>query len=125
VLFTGRTKGRGKGVREEGGGRGAFAQGANICVVYVPLQETDYHKRSALHYASSNGLDSIVAKLLSLGADAALVDAVRTCSCMNTCMYMHVHISIRIYSYEGSYYNLYESLHLCIYIHRPNERKKA
>ena len=77
--------GRG-GVRgEEGGGRWAFAQGANRCV-YVPLQDTfgDY-KRSALHYASSSGLESIVAKLLSLGANAALVDKVRACSYMNTC----------------------------------------
>jgi hypothetical protein len=34
-----------------------------------------------------NGLDSAVAKLLSLGADAALKDKVRACSYMNTCMY--------------------------------------
>ena len=70
---------------EEGGrkeeGRGAFAQGTDRCV-YVPLQDT-YIKRSALHYAaaagyaSSSGLESIVAKLLSLGANAALKDAVR------------------------------------------------
>jgi ankyrin repeat protein len=32
-------------------------------------------KRSALHYASSSGLESAVAKLLSLGAEAALKDA--------------------------------------------------
>ena len=73
---------------EEGGkkeeGRGAFAQGTDRCV-YVPLQDTSY-KRSALHYASSSGLESIVAKLLSLGADAALKDAVRACSYMNTCL---------------------------------------
>ena len=81
--------GRG-GVRgEKGGGRWAFAQGANRCV-YVPLQDTD-NKRSALHYAaaagyaSSSGLESIVAKLLSLGADAALIDEVRAyCSYTNT-----------------------------------------
>jgi hypothetical protein len=41
-----------------------FAQGANRCV-YVPLQDT-YNKRSALHYASDSGLESIVAKLLSI-----------------------------------------------------------
>ena len=63
----------------------AFAQGANRCV-YVPLQ--DAFRNSALHYASRarySGLESIVAKLLSLGADAALVDSVRACSYMNTC----------------------------------------
>ena len=68
-----------------------FAQGAKRCV-YVPLQDT-YNKRSALHYASSSGLESIVAKLLSLGANAALVDTVRALhtrtrarshSCMHT-----------------------------------------
>ncbi len=45
--------------------------------MYVPLQSYEYPKRSALHYASSSGLESIVAKLLSLGANAALVDMVR------------------------------------------------
>jgi ankyrin repeat protein len=41
----------------------------------LDLQDT-IDKRSALHYASrSRGVESIVAKLLSLGADAALVDA--------------------------------------------------
>ena len=39
----------------------------------MTLQDTEY-KRSALHYASSSGLESIVAKLLSLGADVALKD---------------------------------------------------
>ena len=37
------------------------------------MQDTNY-KRSALYYASSSGLESIVAKLLSLGADVALKD---------------------------------------------------
>ena len=48
----------------------------------------DAFRNSALHYASRarySGLESIVAKLLSLGADAALVDKVRACSYMNTC----------------------------------------
>ena len=48
----------------------------------------DAFGNSALHYASRarySGLESIVAKLLSLGADAALVDKVRACSYMNTC----------------------------------------
>jgi len=39
----------------------------------LDVQDTKY-KRSALHYASSSGLESIVAKLLSLGADVALKD---------------------------------------------------
>ena len=86
-----------------------FAQGAKRCV-YVPLQDTfgDY-KRSALHYASSSGLESIVAKLLSLGADAALVDKVRACSYMNTCMYISLYVFIRM---KGSCSKLYPSLHL-------------
>ena len=49
------------------------------------------YNRSALHIASKNGLESAVAKLLSLGADAALRDKVRACSYMNTCMYI-VHV---------------------------------
>jgi ankyrin repeat protein len=40
----------------------------------LDVQDTKY-KRSALHYASSSGLESIVAKLLSLGADVALKDS--------------------------------------------------
>ena len=46
--------------------------------VRAPLQDDSYYsyERSALHYASSSGLGSIVAKLLSLGANAALVDKV-------------------------------------------------
>ena len=39
----------------------------------LDVQDTKY-KRSALYYASSSGLESIVAKLLSLGADVALKD---------------------------------------------------
>jgi hypothetical protein len=59
--------------------------------VYVPLQDTN-NKRSALHYASSSGLESTVAKLLSLGADAALIDAVRACSYMNTFMHISFYV---------------------------------
>ena len=56
--------------------------------VYVPLQGGSWNrKNSALHIASKNGLESAVAKLLSLGADAALKDKVRACSYMKTCMY--------------------------------------
>ena len=70
--------------------KGKCAQGTNICV-YVPLQASVFPRagvvegspiwrmsqRSALHIASSKGLKSTVAKLLSLGADAALKDSVR------------------------------------------------
>ena len=66
----GQVVGAGAGKGKERGG-GAFAQGTDICV-YVPLQGP--LKWSALHYASSSGLESIVAKLLSLGADVALKD---------------------------------------------------
>lgn len=38
--------------------------------------------------ASKNGLVSTVAKLLAIGADAALVDMVRACSYMNTFMFI-------------------------------------
>ncbi len=93
-------------------------QGANRCV-YVPLQ--DAFGNSALHYlansfgyASSSELESIVAKLLSLGADAALVDKVRACWYMNTCMYISLYVFIRM---KGSCSNLYPSLHLCMYMH--------
>jgi hypothetical protein len=55
-----------------------------------------------------------VAKLLSLGADAALVDKVRACSYMNTCMYISLYVFIRM---KGSCSNLYPSLHLCMYMH--------
>ena len=59
--------------------------------VYVPLQGG--YNRSALHIASIKGLESAVAKLLSLGADAALKDEVRACSHRNTCM-CSVHVCI-------------------------------
>jgi hypothetical protein len=74
------------------GGRGGsqshkrVGRGTDTCV-YVLLQGGyDDIQKSALHYASKNGLESAVAKLLSLGADAALRDKVRACSYMNTCM---------------------------------------
>ena len=96
-----------------------FAQGANRCV-YVPLQ--DAFRNSALHYASSSGLESIVAKLLSLGADAALVDEVRACSYMNTCMCISPYVFIRM---KGSCSNLYPSLHLCMYMHSARAHTRA
>ena len=85
------------------------------------LDVQDNKQRSALHYASSSGLESIVAKLLSLGADAALKDEVRACSYMITCMYsvaeracvhickcgVHVYLSI---------YNAYHTDMLHLYV---------
>jgi hypothetical protein len=76
--------GRG-GEGRRGGGGEAFAQGTNLCV-YVPLQGGG-DKWSALHFASCFGLKSVVAQMLSLGADAALKDNVRACSYMSTFMY--------------------------------------
>ena len=71
-----------------------FAQGTDMCV-YVPLQGGSWNrKNSALHIASKNGLESAVAKLLSLGADAELKDEVRACSHRNTCM-CSVHVCIQ------------------------------
>ena len=61
----------------------------------------DAFRNSALHYLassfklhllSSSELESIVAKLLSLGADAALIDAVRACSYMNTFMHISFYV---------------------------------
>ena len=50
---------------------------------YPALNELGY--RSALHIATINGLESMVAKLLSLGADPALKTTVWACSYMNMC----------------------------------------
>ena len=67
-----------------GGGRvGRGGRGTDTCV-YVLLQGGD-EKFSALHHASVVGLESLVAKLLSLGADAALKTTVLACSYMNMC----------------------------------------
>ena len=49
--------------------------------------------QGALHIAIRGGWESAVAKLLSLGADAALKDEVRACSHRNTCM-CSVHVCI-------------------------------
>jgi ankyrin repeat protein len=81
-------QGRGRGERRVG-------KGTDTCVYVLPqgdFPDNDHprnekYQRSALHYASENGLESAVAKLLSLGADAGLRDKVRACSYMNTCMY--------------------------------------
>ena len=100
--------GRGVVRGEKGGGRGAFAQGAKRCV-YVPLQDNGRPplKWSALHYASSSGLESIVAKLLSLGANAALVDTVRA---------LHTRTRARSHSCMHT-----EKMH----IYRPDEQERA
>ena len=42
---------------------------------------------SALFFCVGLGLESAVAKLLSLGVDAALKTTVRACSYMNMCMF--------------------------------------
>ena len=77
-------KGRGRGV---GGG----AQGTDV-LVCVSLQVNSH---SALHKASAGGLAGTVAQLLSHGADAALKDKVRACTCMRTWSYTY---SMRVYS---------------------------
>ena len=92
-----------------------FAQGAKRCV-YVPLQDT-YNKRSALHYASSSGLERTVAKLLSIGADAALKDRVRACSYMNTFMCsVRVCIFVNVFHIRITHYILYiiQTYHVCM-----------
>jgi len=105
---SGRGGGEG-GVREEEGAWGG-AQGTDV-LVCVPLQDIgrgDY-TRSALHKASERGLAGTVAQLVSLGADAALKDKVRACTCMRTwsCTY-----SMRVYSL-GAYIRLcYKNRHI-------------
>ena len=88
---------RGKGKRK---GRRGGAQGTDV-LVCVSLQDDDY-TRSALHKASEGGLAGTVAQLLSLGADAALKDKVRACTCMRTWSYTY---SMRVYSL-GAYIRL-------------------
>ena len=79
----------GGGGRGGEGGRGGsqslkrMGRGTDTCV-YVLLQGGDKNC-SALIFCGL-GLDSAVAKLLSLGADAALKTTVRACSYMNMCM---------------------------------------
>jgi len=112
-------KGRGRGV---GGG----AQGTDV-LVCVSLQDNggdsrphtifisnrpytyNLHKQSALHKASEGGLAGTVAQLLSHGADAALKDRVRACTCMRTWSYTY---SMRVYSL-GAYIRLcYKNRHI-------------
>ena len=98
-----------RGVREEEGAWGG-AQGTDV-LVCVSLQDDgkkDY-TRSALHKASEGGLAGTVAQLLSLGADAALKDKVRACTCMRTWSYTY---SMRVYSL-GAYIRLcYKNRHI-------------
>ena len=105
---SGRGGGEG-GVREEEGAWGG-AQGTDV-LVCVSLQDDGRqgHTRSALHKASEGGLAGTVAQLLSLGADAALKDKVRACTCMRTWSYTY---SMRVYSL-GAYIRLcYKNRHI-------------
>ena len=89
-------KGRGRGV---GGG----AQGTDVLVcVSLQVDKGQGYNRSALHKASEGGLAGTVAQLVSLGADAALKDKVRACTCMRTWSYTY---SMRVYSL-GAYIRL-------------------
>ena len=103
----GGVSGRGGGVREEEGAWGG-AQGTDV-LVCVSLQANGAYERSALHKASEGGLAGTVAQLLSLGADAALKDEVRACTCMRTWSYTY---SMRVYSL-GAYIRLcYKNRHI-------------
>jgi len=95
-----RAGGRGGGGKGRGRGVGGGAQGPDV-LVCVSLQDDDY-QRSALHWASGKGLAGTVAQLVSLGADAALKDKVRACTCMRTWSYTY---SMRVYSL-GAYIRL-------------------
>ena len=112
---SGRGGGEG-GVREEEGAWGG-AQGTDV-LVCVSLQDdgrNDY-TRSALHKASEGGLAGTVAQLVSLGADAALKDEVRACTCMRTWSYTY---SMRVYSL-GAYIRLcykWKHIHTYMYTH--------
>jgi len=99
-------RGGGEGGGREEAGAGGGAQGADV-LVCVSLQGA--YQRSALHKASEGGLAGTVAQLLSLGADAALKDKVRACTCMRTWSYTY---SMRVYSL-GAYIRLcYKNRHI-------------
>ena len=96
-----------RGVREEARAWGG-GQGTDV-LVCVSLQDTNGIRScsSALHIASEGGLAGTVAQLVSHGADAALKDEVRACTCMKTCTY-----SMRVYSL-GAYIRLcYKNRHI-------------
>ena len=99
--------GEGRGGKGKRKGRGGGAQGIDVRVC-VCLQDKSL-MRSALHKASEKGLAGTVAQLLSLGADAALKDEVRACTCMRTWSYTY---SMRVYS-RGAYIRLcYKNRHI-------------
>ena len=102
---SGRGGGEGGGREEEGAWGGA--QGTDVLVCISLQDKSGMH--SALHVASYLGLAGTVAQLVSLGADAALKDEVRACTCMRTwsCTY-----SMRVYSL-GAYIRLcYKNRHI-------------
>ena len=81
------------------------AQGTDVWV-RVPASrqaQDDYHgyKRSALHWASAQGLAGTVAQLLALGADATLRDWVRASisvyrsTCIDLYTYKHKYNSVQ------------------------------
>ena len=79
-----------------------------VCVSLQDDGKKDY-TRSALHKASEGGLAGTVAQLLAHGADAALKDGVRACTCMATWSYTY---SMRVCSL-GAYIALcYNQKHI-------------
>ena len=74
------------------------AQGTDVWVCGPASRQAqegyDGRKRSALHWASAQGLAGTVAQLLALGADATLTDQVR--AYISVYRYPHVLICIRI-----------------------------
>ena len=111
-------------MRGEGGRGGSqshkrVGRGTDTCV-YVLLQGGyDDIQKSALHYASKNGLESAVAKLLSLGADAALRDKVRACSYMNTCMcsvHVCMFVNVLLIRISLSIMHIIQTCYACMYM---------
>ena len=70
------------------------AQGTDVWVRVPASRQVGWRKRSALHWASAEGLAGTVAQLLALGADATLTDRVRASISVNR--YQRVLICIRI-----------------------------
>ena len=109
---SGRGGGEGGAREEEGAWGGAQGTDVLVCISLQDERESCYGRngmRSALHIASEGGLAGTVAQLLSLGADAALKDAVRACTCMRTWSYTY---SMRVYSL-GAYIRLcYKNRHI-------------
>ena len=104
---SGRGGGEGGVREEEGAWRGGQGTDVLVCIslqdeLYMLSCSALHHAFSALHKASEGGLAGTVAQLLSLGADAALKDKVRACTCMRTWSYTY---SMRVYSL-GAYIRL-------------------